>query len=203
LTDPWRAAEWFLSSDAEVRQEGLAALTTGDLLYSPLTIYLCATRIDEPELGLRRDIVAALGRCLKPDAPAKARDYLVCLLARFDRADVQQLLEAGEAPVSLGRFPAYQQGVALLLDRVPQLAGLLTRIAADRSIGMDTRLAAIAAVGNLGVLEALPALEGLRARIEGQAAGQLAMAFAPAPERDFGLLFSTVNAAINSLKENE
>jgi hypothetical protein len=206
VTDPWRAAEAFVSSSVEGRRQGLAALTAGECAFSPLALYLLASRLNEPDLALRREVIAALARCIEPDAsaelpPARARDYLASLLAQFGRSQVEWLLEAA-LPAEPARFLLDHWAVAVLLDRVPHLAGLLTRIAADRSTALEVRLAAIAAAGDMGVMEALPALEGLRTRVEGQSAGQLAMTFAPAPERDLGLILSTVNAAIHSLREN-
>jgi hypothetical protein len=202
VTQPWQAAEQFISAEVEARRAGLAALRDSGGLCSPLTIYLLVARLDEPDLALRREIVEALGDCLWPSAPPEPRALLIARLSGFGRPQVEWLLETIEPPLAPNQ-PIAEHPAARLLDRVPQLAGLLTRIAADRSTALGTRLAALAVLADLGVLEALPVLEGLKTRLEGQSAGQLAMAFAPAPERDYRLLLQTVTAAIDALRENE
>jgi hypothetical protein len=200
--DPWLAAEWLVSPDSDCRRDGLAALTADEaVLFTPLVTYLLATRIEEPDLALRRDVVAALARCLAGPGPGRlggvpTRRFLLTLLAGLDRPRVERLLE-----VAAGQ--AHCPEALALLDRVPNLGSLLTSIAADRQTPASLRAAAVAALGELGVLEALPALEGLKTRLEGQKAGQLAMAFAPPSDPDDGKLLAALEAAIAALHEND
>lgn len=205
LTEPWQAAEWLVSSDLECRRQGLAALgKRGDWLFTPLVTYLLASRVDEPDLELRGQIVSALAECsagegYEAPAPRAIRDYLFRLLAGFDRPQVERLLEVAGGAANGAGLPT---SVVTLLDRIPNLSNVLTRIAADRTAPAGTRAAAIAALGELGVIDALPVLEGLKTRIEGQAAGQLAMAFAPASNPDDGLLLEALRDAIDALTDD-
>jgi hypothetical protein len=203
LNEAWRAAEQFVSNDVEARQAGLAGLRAEGRLYSPLTLYLLASRLDEPDLALRREIIEALAACISWEAPEQARDYLIGLMARFGRAQVEWLLEADAGLAEPGRYRQTQRPALALLDRVPNVAGTLTRVAADRAVALPTRAAAVAALGELGVIEALPALEGLKTRIEGQAAGQMPMAFAPGSGPAEEELIGPLKAAIDLLLENE
>jgi hypothetical protein len=207
--DPWLAAEWFVSPDTESRRQGLDALTRTDrLLFSPLVMHLLVSRLDEPDLELRCRIVVRLARCLQPPEPdtaagRAAREHLAGLLRRFNRMQVEWLLEADAGLAEPGRYRLVQRPALALLDRLPNVAGTLTRIAADGAVAMPTRAAAVAALGELGVIEALPALEGLKTRLEGQAAGQMPMAFAPGSGPAEEELIGPLKAAIDLLLENE
>jgi hypothetical protein len=209
MTDAWLAAEWLVSPDPECRRRGLAALTASDeQLLSPLVGYLLASRVGEPDLELRRQVVAALARCLEVTAQGQAaaspnRAYVTSLLAAFDRAQVERLLEIAGGPGSAGHTWPLAEPVLALLDRISNLGGLLTRVAADRFAPGGMRTAAVAVLGELGVIEALPALEGLKTRIEGQQAGQLPMAFAPPSDPDDGNLLQALNEAIHALKYDD
>jgi len=209
MNDPWLAAERFVSPDLQLRREGLAVLAAdGGRRFSPLVVCLLASRLDEPDLILRGRIVGALARCFEAvgstyTAPKETREFLSDLLSRLARPQMERLLEvAGPSGNRNGGESASIAGaVTTLLDRIPQAPALLTKIAADRLAAFPTRYAAIAALGELGALEALPALEGLKSRVEGQKAGQLAMAFAPPPNPGDDKLLDILTLAIEALRE--
>ena len=209
FADAWEAAEWLVSPAVERRRRGLAALTASDRLgSSPLLLHLLVSRLAEPDLELRCSIVVNLARCLYPTSTITpglqaAREQLAELLKGCDRKHVEWLLEADIGPAETDRYRRVQRPALILLDRVPNLGGTLTRIAADRSAPMPTRAAAARALGELGVVEALPALEGLKTRIAGQSAGQVAMAFAPRSEPGEQQLLEALKSSIEMLLDDE
>ncbi|MBI3763527.1 MAG: hypothetical protein HY260_16905 [Chloroflexi bacterium] len=202
--DPWLAAEKFVSSDPQARREGLAILAGHlDLLFSPLVGFLLVCRIDEPDLTLRKQIACALARCFEKDdslylAPKETRDNLSVLLRRAGRMQVERFLEV----LGDGAEPGVAEAVVRLLDRIPDASILLTKIAADRLAPFATRFAAIVAVGELGAVGALPALAGLKTRIEGQLAGQIAMTFAPPSSPEEEKLIEALKTTIARLRED-
>lgn len=205
MIDPWSAAEKFVSPAPQARREALAILVADrDLLFSPLVGFLLVSRIDEPELSLREQIACALARCFEADdllsaTPKETRDYLATLLRRAGRPQVERLLEIfGDG---VGRRSA--RAVVTLLDRIPEAPTLLTKIAADRLAPFATRFAAILTLGELGAMGALPALEGLQTRIEGQRAGQMAMTFAPPSTPEDDKLLEALKTTITTLREDE
>jgi hypothetical protein len=78
-----------------------------------------------------------------------------------------------------GEVSLLPESLIQLIQRLPGSADLLTRLAADRSLLLELRRAAIEVIGLVGFVAARPALEGLQLRIAGRRAGQLTMLFAP------------------------
>jgi hypothetical protein len=202
IADAWRAAECLVSSDLERRRKGLDRFVEGDALsFSPLVGCLLATRLHEPDLALRGRVVNALANFMEDQGNASTRWQMdqkpvFALLATYGRKEVERLLETATIQGSRG-------AMVTVLDRIPNLGSLLPRIAADRGAALPLRLAAVSVAAELGVIEALPALEGLKTRIEGRAAGQLAMTFAPRSGAGEDILLETLKAAIDTLRANE
>ncbi|MBL8058691.1 MAG: hypothetical protein JNK29_18450, partial [Anaerolineales bacterium] len=89
--DPWVAGEMFVSPHIEERRRGFAILFGSEAVRrSPLTSQLLAARVDEPDLGLRAQIVQALAdyfevRGAEYRYPAEVRALAAAQLRRFDR----------------------------------------------------------------------------------------------------------------------
>ncbi len=85
----WSAAEGLTSPDVNMRTASLnRLLELGAPRLSPLISYLLATRISEPDLGLRCRIVQALGELLVVDAtgrlaPDAVRRHMITYLAQM------------------------------------------------------------------------------------------------------------------------
>lgn len=205
--DPWVAGEMFVSQHAQERARGFAILQGAEAARrSLLTIQLLASRLDEPDLGLRTQIVQALADYFELRGsdyryPAEVRAAVAAQLRKFDRSQLLALLEAHQtAQAGAGRLTL--EGLTSLLERVPGASGQLVRIANDRSLAIHLRQAAVELLGKIGFTDAADALESLAARIAGRQAGQLAMAFAPTDYADEGQLLPALHAAVAILREN-
>ncbi len=182
--EAWTAGEMFVSPHVEERRRGLALLCGSEAgRRSVLTLHLLASRIDEPDLELRGQIVQALAESYEVRGreyryPPEVRGAATGLLRKFGRAQVLALLELHLAQRH-GSARVRAEDLVCLLERIPDASPLLTRLAGERGLPLALRQAAIDVIGLVGFLDARPALEGLTLRIEGRSAGQLTMLFAP------------------------
>jgi hypothetical protein len=201
--DPWTAGEMFISPHSEERRRGLALLCGTEVTRSsPLTIHLLASRIDEPDLALRAQIVTALAdyfeiREREYRYPPEVRGLVAGQLRRFERPQLVALLELYEAGI------ARAQCLLRLAERIPNASSLLTRIAGDRAQPLALRQAAIELIGLVGFTDACPVLEGLRLRLEGRRAGQLTMLFAPSDWPEDQALLPALRQTLGLLAEDE
>ena len=205
--DPWIAGEMFVSQHLQERVRGFAILLGSEgLRRSPLTVQLLTARLDEADLGLRCQIIQAIGdyfelRGSEYRYPAEVRAGVAAQLRKFDRPEMQALLEAHlAAHEGAGRLTLDAQ--AHVLERVPAASALLVKLAYDRSVAVHIRRAAIDLLGKIGFTDALSALEGLQSRIAGRQAGQLAMAFAPADYADEGSLLPILQTTLDILRDD-
>lgn len=205
--EPWVAGEMFVSQHLQERARGFAILTGSEgLRRSPLTVQLLAARLDEADLGLRCQVIQAIGdyfelRGSEYRYPAEVRAGVAAQLRKFDRPQMQYLLEAHLASrEGAGRLTL--EAEAHVLERVPAASVVLVKLAGDRSVAVHIRRAAIELLGKIGFTDSLSALEGLLARIAGRQAGQLAMAFAPADYADEGSLLPALQTTIDILRED-
>lgn len=192
--DPWTAGEMFVSAHVEERRRGFAILSGSEAgRRSTLTPHLLASRVDEPDLWLRAEIVHALSdyyeiRGREYRYPPELRGAVTSAVRKFERPQVQALLElhhAGRETVVVLR----PESLVRLWERIPNASPTLARLAGERALPPALRQSAIEAIGQVGFTDSRPALEGLLTRIEGRRAGQMTMLFAPSdwPE-DQGLL---------------
>jgi len=206
--DAWMAGEMFVSVHIEERRRGFALLFGSEAARrSALTPQLLASRVDEPDLNLRAEIIQALAdyfeiRGRQYRYPADIRAAVVGHLRKFERPQILALLDLQRAVrESLVKFKA--ESLACVLERIPNVSVHLTRIAGERSLALGLRCAAIELIGAVGFLDALPALEGLEVRLEGRRAGQLPMTFAPTDNPDDQQLIPALKETLRALRENE
>jgi hypothetical protein len=202
--DPWVAGEMFFSAHVEERRRGLALLLGSEATRrSPLVPQLLASRLDEADLRLRGQIVQALGdyfevRDRKYRYPADVRAVVVGCLRRFEQPQLVAMLELLRSRESIGlRFETLQA----LLERIPDAAARLGRLAGDRTVALELRRAAMELIGRAGLLDALPALTGLETRLEGHTAGQLTLGFAPLDAPEDQALLPTLKETLRRLRE--
>lgn len=173
----WVAAEGITSPEIRVRTTSFKNLIDlGAPRLSPLISYLLATRVIEPDLSLRAQIVKTLGELLIIDerglqAPDTVRRHLISYLAQMRTRPIFCLLEAALFE------PSLEVHITRLLNACPNAGTHLAEIFSDRNTRLPVRQQAVHFVGQVGFLEAIPALERLAARLEARKKGQQSMPF--------------------------
>lgn len=206
--DPWMAAEMFVSPHVEERRRGFAILVGSEAARrSSLTPYLLASRIDEPELPLRAQVVQALAdyfeiRGHEYRYPPEVRVAIAGYLRKFERPHVLALLDVHRAH-GAGTVQLRPDSLSRLLERVPNASVHLTRIAGDKSVALEVRRAAIEVIGWVGFTDAAEVLTGLEARIEGRRAGQLTLTFAPSDHTEDQELLPALKETLRVLQDDE
>lgn len=177
----WVAAEDLVASDSRTRRSGLERLLElGAARFSPLIAYLLYTRLTDPNIALRAKVVRALGDALGADkdgrpGPENVRQTLCYHLGQMRTRQVFALLQVLEAQATL------QAPIARLVNACPYAGAHLADILSDRKAPFEVRARAAQLIGQVGFLDALPALERLAARLEARQNGQGTMPFAPPP----------------------
>lgn len=205
----WEAGQLLISAEPEERALGFKRLLDADPDWrQPLTLYLLVSRIREPDLNLRCEILSILGSIVSAGAGAdlwarEARAQLSSAIRRCGRDEVVNVLQALAHSNSALCSAVTLPHAAQLLENVAGAFDHLTRIASDRYLPAAVRSAAVEVIGEIGYLDALPLLEGLQSRLEGRRAGQLSMAFAPQDDPDEGLLLPAVKVALEALRDSD
>ena len=198
----WNAVEGLSSPELLTRRESLDRLIVLDApRLSPLVAYVLATRIFEPDLELRCRVVTALGKVLTPSETGKVtldavRIHLKGYCYQMEHHGVIQLLEIAE------EYPEAASGVAAMLNLCSQTGAFLVDIMVDRKEILTIRRQAISFIGQVGFLDAIPALERLEERLESRLNGQKAMPFAPPPStQDENSLLPVIQTTLTLLRE--
>lgn len=206
--DPWMAGEMFVSPHVEERRRGFALLVGSEITRrSALTQHLLASRLDEPDMPLRAQIIQAIAdyfevREREYRYPPEIRAAVAGHLRQYDRPQVLALLETQGSPED-GALNLGSESLSRLLERIPNASLHLTRLAGDKTVGLELRCAAVELIGRVGFTDAVATLEGLEARIEGRRAGQLTMLFAPPDYPDEATLLPAIKEALNQLRDND
>jgi len=196
----WSAAESLADSDARTRQAGLAQLVELNApRLSPLVAYLIATRLADPDLEMRHQVVLVLGDLLAIDKEGRAADdnvhqVITTYLSQMRTRLVYSLLQVAE------RFSDADAHIARLFNACPFAGEHLLEILSDRNNPLPVRKKAIDFVGLVGYLDAIPALERLELRLQTRLSGQQAMPFAQSASLDEEELLPTIRGAITSLR---
>lgn len=196
----WVAAENLSSTSLDHRSQALEYLKkTNAYRISPLIAYILYTRIDEPDLDLRAQVVGVLAEVFSPDASGQfaldtVRHHLSAHVARMRTREIYSLLQV------LTVDSEFIQAVARLLNVCPYAGNQLADLAASRKIPMEIRCYAIQLIGEVGYLDALSTLERLLDRIESRLGGQQIMPFAPPTGVDESELLPVIKVALAQLR---
>lgn len=196
----WGAADALTSPDETVRRNGLVELSRlGAARFSPLVVYVLATRLNEPNLELRIEVVKLLAQVLQPDshgkyAPDHVRLTLSQSLAQMRTRRVFALLQTIEADLNV------QPAVVRILAECTYGGNHLVDIFSNRSLPMWARKLSIIMCGEVGFVSTLPALERLAGRLEARQNGQQSMPFLPKDSGDEIGLLPVLRQAIERLK---
>ena len=206
--DPWTAGEMFVSPHIEERRRGFAILCGSEAARgSSLTPHLLASRVDEPDLTLRCQIVHVLGDYFEIRGrghryPPEVRGAVAGELRKFERRPLLALVELLAASRE-GRVSLRPESLRRLCERIPNASTWLTTISGDRAVPVHVRQSAIELIGLVGFVDSAPALQGLLLRLEGRQAGQLTMLFAPNDHPEDRALLPALRDTLNVLTEDQ
>ena len=185
----WQVAERISSPDVKARQKALKELkNTQAARVSPLVAYLLATRILDPDIQFRAQVIEYVASIMEPDpegrhAEEEVRSQIFTTISSLDVSGLMALLEAAVWDESL--VPQ----VSNLVNYVPSAGAMLREFVADRNLQISVRAMAILLIGQVGYVDALSELERIQNRIKSRQSGQSSMPFAPAQnKREFDLL---------------
>ena len=197
----WGACEELIVQDAAVRRKGLEKLLELKApRLSPLVAYLFTTRLTEPDMELRKQVVAALADLLVIDqkgmaAPENVRRMLSAVLNQMNPVTINALLEVGAADPDMGNR------LAILFNACPEAGCALAEILSERRNPLPIRFQAVRMIRIVGYLDTLSELERLEARLESRLAGQQAMPFVPPVAQDEQALLGEIRLALQALRE--
>ncbi|MEW6717498.1 MAG: hypothetical protein AB1345_08345 [Chloroflexota bacterium] len=180
----WRVTERLSAPEAAMRLDSLERLSAMNApRVSPLVAYMIATRLTDPDLQVRFSVVRILGEILVPDKEGytshpDVRRHLSAQLSRMRRRSIFALLE-----VAVTHAEA-EEHVVRLLNLCPFAGNSLASILADRTLPLSIRRQAVHFLGEVGYLDAIPALERLLIRLQSRLSGQRKMPFAPVADPD-------------------
>lgn len=196
----WSAAEDLSAPEITARRSGLERLVAlGAPRLSPLIAYLLATRLQEPDLGLRIHVVKILGELFLPDEQGRlAADAVLrrlnWYLSQMHTRAVFSLLQVANDSREM------EAHVARILNACPYGGNHLAGILADRKAPLPVRKQAANMIGMVGFLDVLPTLERMVIRLEARVNGQQTMVFAPLPVQDDIELLPTVMKSLEMLR---
>jgi hypothetical protein len=196
----WSAAEGLSSPELNVRHTSLDTLVNlGAPRLSPLVAYLLATRLFDPDLGLRSRIVVILGELLARDreghkTPELVRSYLIAYLSQMRTRLVYGLMQVAVHDSNTKQY------IARLLNACPYAGEHLADILSDRKVPLTIRLQAAYFIGQVGYLDVIQDLERLASRLESRLMGQQAMPFAPHSEPDETVLLPAIHNTLTILR---
>ena len=196
-----KALEDLLSNKIETRLEAMDRLCVMDAhRRSPLAASLLVFHIIEPDLQLRARIAESISQALIPAgvkerSPVKVREFLHHALSKMGEREVYSLLQLiAEEHVSLGI-------VCTLLNQCSFSGEILINILTHRHYEVPIRIAASEVIGQIGFLEARPAVEALEKRLADRTTGQLSMSFASRSREEAKELIPALRKTIDALRE--
>jgi hypothetical protein len=196
----WSAGEAIISPDRQVRQQGLEQIAQSHAArYAPLIAYLLVTRLMEPEMELRTQVVNILADALRLDsqgrvAPEPVRMQLINDLARMRTRQIYALLQVADFD------PQAVDSVAVLLNACSFAGNHLADILLDRKMSISIRMRAVELIGEVGYLDAIPVLERIRTRLEARLNGQQHMPFLTLEEGDEVALLPSIQTSLELLQ---
>lgn len=195
----WYAAEALTSRDEQKRKEALSVIIDQNAArFSPLISYLLFTRLKDPNPEVQKIIVEILSDVIIPDdkglpAPDYVRSSLFSHLSTIDSTSILSLLEL------VSTFPEEGTKVGTLIKACSNSGKYLADIILDRTQPIQTREIAANFIGEIGYLEAIPALERLVSRLETKFNGQQYMPFSTDDPNNEIILIPTLRQALKYL----
>ena len=195
----WNSTELLTSPDPFTRNHAIdAILELGVQRVSPLVVYMLATKLSDPEIGIRRRAVYILGDLLmdtsaSSDAPENVRQTIVNALLNMNEETIYSLLEVAVVDPMVDRF------LFQLFNSCPTAGKYLGEILSQWKHPLPIRQKAIYFVGLVGYTEVLPLLERLFNRLEARQNGQYTMSFAPRVIKHDEDILPLLRIAINRL----
>lgn len=196
----WSAAEGLTSVDVKERKDSLQYITNSNVArISPLIGYLLTTRINDPDIQIRAQVVGVLGDVLSADvdgnpAPEEVRYHLISHLSQMRTRQIFALLQVLTYDGNL------EPQIAKLLNACPYAGTHLTDIVSSRKNPINIRLKAVILIGRVGYVDAIPALERLLTRLESRLNGQQSLPFAPKTATEETNLVPSIQATLILLR---
>jgi hypothetical protein len=175
----WNATESLTAPDPTTRNHAIdAILELGVQRSSPLVAYMLATKLNDPEVSIRRRVVYILGDLFmhEPSGNETLEDVkktLILTLQSLNEETIFGLLEVAIEDPMVEKF-LYQ-----LFNNCPTAGKYLGEILSKWKNPLLIRQKAIYFVGLVGYTEVLPVLERLHNRLEARQNEQYTMSFAP------------------------
>ncbi len=197
----WQATENLTSPEAATRQHGIdILLELGAQKVSPLVAYMIATRVNDPEINIRRRVVYVLADLIIVDpsnkqSPDEVRRVVINYLHNINEPVVFGMLEVAVAD------PKVEKSLYHIFNTCSYVGKYLGEIATQWKNPMPIRQKAIYFIGIVGYLEAMPMLERLYNRLEARQNGQYLMSFAPPSIKSDDDLLPYVRFAMDQLHE--
>ena len=163
-----RAAQDLVSPRVAIREEALDDLMEGDISKnSPLIAYLIASRLTDPDLEFRFHIIKAIGKILSPDDNGNlAADAVITqvqsVIVNLNREQVLDILAVADQYISA------ESGLVEVFKLNSCAGSILSDIVIDQKVPVSIRQQAIYYCGEIGFLDTIHTLEGLRNRVDGR-----------------------------------
>lgn len=196
----WGAAEGLISEDLDSRRCAFERIRQWDAARkSALIAYLLGTRLNEPNLELRKGILEVLGEVFTSDesgrmAPADIRFILAAYLTEMRTRQIYALLEC------LVAYPEIKPAVIRLLNVCPYASNHLIEIINSRHFSNSIRRQAVRCIGWLGFLTAVPALERMQEKLAARINNQEALPFISQPTSNDAEMLVDIQTALKKLK---
>ncbi|MBN2547649.1 MAG: hypothetical protein JXB15_00715 [Anaerolineales bacterium] len=191
----WRIAELLISLELFDRQGGVEQLEAVEIARGqPVIAYILATRLTEPDVALRGRIARLMDDMLC-QGNSQVQATLRYQLGQMRTQQVIALLQVVIAD------PTLQHPASRLLKECSFAGTHLAEIMLDRDVPVSLRKLAVQYIGQIGFLDAMPALERAMNRLISRAPNQRVLPGMPADilDEELGLL-PLVKEAITELK---
>lgn len=195
----WSATEALAAPDSVTRHHGIDALVElGVQRTSPLVAYMIATRLNDPDIYIRRRVVYILADLILKDpvvspTPDSVRKTIMNYLHNMGEKTIYGLLEVTLMDSHV------EKSIYHLFNACPQAGMYLGEILSHYKNPLPIRQRAIYFVGLVGFTEALPALERLLNRLTARTNEQYAMSFASPSVRSDDDITPSLRIAIQQL----
>ena len=162
----WSALEQMVSVNLELRKNGLQKIIELQAIDKyPLVVYVVSTRLIEPEISLRADVVRLIAtfKSINYSQKESSKEVFKTLYDYFDQIRNRQIY-------SLLQVAIYDTS---LIDEVSYLIGLcsyageyLIEIVIDRKNPLELRVESLKIIESVGFIDVLPELRRVLSRYE-------------------------------------